>query len=108
MVIFALKIILFEYRKSGSENKRANFKELFNSTIKYIFPKDIVVVFFLLILYCLFLVFGLGFEISSTIFLIAAMTYLMRGHILKNVIYTGISMAFILVVFKTIFQVILP
>ena len=107
MVLFMLKIIFFEYRKTGSD-KKGDFKDLFNSTIKYIFPKDIAVVFFLLIGYCLLLVFGLGFEIASTIFLIVAMTYLMRGHVLKNVIYTGLSMAFILVVFKTIFQVILP
>ena len=108
MVIFMLKIILFEDRKSEPENKTSSFKELFNSTINYIFPKDIVVMFFLLILYCVLLAFGLGFEISSTIFLIIAMTYLMRGQVFKNVIYTGLSMAFILVVFKTIFQVILP
>ena len=108
IVIFMLKIILFEDRKIVNDNKKSNFRELFKSTYKYIFPKDIVVVLFFLILYCLLLVLGLGFEISSTIFLIVTMTYLMRGQILRNVIYTGLSMTFILVVFKTIFQVILP
>ncbi|WFA07874.1 tripartite tricarboxylate transporter TctB family protein [Tissierella sp. Yu-01] len=108
IVIFMIKIILFEDRSTGTGNKKGNFKELINSTLRYIFPKDIIVVFLFLILYCLLLVFGLGFEMSSTIFLIASMTYLMRGQILRNVIYTGLSMTFILVVFKTIFQVILP
>lgn len=108
IVIFMLKIILFEDREKGTDNKGSNFKELLDSILTYIFPKDIVVVLLFLIMYCLLLVFGLGFEMSSTIFLIVAMTYLMRGQIFKNVIYTGLSMTFILIVFKTIFQVILP
>lgn len=108
IVIFMLKIILFEDRENETDNKGSNFKELLDSILTFIFPKDIVVVFLFLIMYCLLLVFGLGFEISSTIFLIVAMTYLMRGQIFKNIIFTGLSMAFILIVFKTIFQVILP
>lgn len=108
IVIFMLKIILFEDRENETDNKGSNFKELLDSILTFIFPKDIVVVLLFLIMYCLLLVFGLGFEISSTIFLIVAMTYLMRGQIFKNIIFTGLSMAFILIVFKTIFQVILP
>ncbi len=108
IVIFMLEIILFEDRENETDNKGSNFKELLDSILTFIFPKDIVVVLLFLIMYCLLLVFGLGFEISSTIFLIVAMTYLMRGQIFKNIIFTGLSMAFILIVFKTIFQVILP
>jgi quinol-cytochrome oxidoreductase complex cytochrome b subunit len=108
VVIFMLKILIFENKKSDQVKKLYNLKDLVDSVVRYILHKDIVMVFLLLIVYCFMLVFGLGFEFSSTIFLITSMTYLMKGQIIKNAIYTGLAMAFILIVFKTIFQVILP
>ena len=106
IVIFMLKIIFIEERSNGKD--KVSFKDFLVEIKKYAFPKDIVMIFILLVLYCLLLVMGVGFEISSTLFLMVSMTYLMRGQTFKNVIYTGIIMIFILLVFRTIFQVILP
>ncbi len=108
MLIFTLKIILLEDRKTGSENESIDRKEQFISAVQYIFPKDILVMFVFTLIYCLLLILGLGFVISTILFLIASMTYLMRGQIVKNVIYTAILMVFILIVFQTVFKVILP
>lgn len=108
MLIFTLKIILLEDRKTGSENESIDRKEQFICAVQYIFPKDIVVMFVFTSIYCLLLISGFGFEISTILFLIASMTYLMGGQIVKNVIYTAILMVFILIVFQTVFKVILP
>lgn len=108
IVVFMLKIILIEDKNTGSESDNLPFKEKVKSAISFIFTRDIIMVFLMLLGYCTMLILGLGFEISTTLFLILSMTYLMGGQILKNGIYTAISMGFILIVFKTIFQVILP
>jgi len=108
IVVFMIKIILFENKKTGSESDGLTSKEKLNFAIKFIFTKDILIIFTLLISYCVSLVLGIGFEISTSLFLVIAMSYLMRGQYIKNIIYTSVCMAFILIVFKTIFQVILP
>lgn len=68
VVIFMLKILIFENKKSDQVKKLYNLKDLVDSVVRYILHKDIVIVFLLLIVYCFMLVFGLGFEFSSTIF----------------------------------------
>nr|WP_312579007.1 tripartite tricarboxylate transporter TctB family protein [Sedimentibacter sp.] len=108
IVFFMLKIILFEDRKSGSENDNLSFKEKVKLSVNHAFTKDVLIVFFMLVCYCLMLFLNLGFNISTTIFLFVSMCYLMGGKYIKNIIFTVAIMAFILILFKTIFQVILP
>lgn len=108
IVVFMLKVILIEDRKTGSENDNLSFKEKAKAVVNHAFTKDILIVFFMLVCYCIMLLFNLGFNISTTIFLFVSMCYLMGGKYVKNIIFTLIIMAFILILFKTIFQVILP
>ncbi len=108
IVFFMLKIILFEDRKTGSESDNLNFKEKVKSAVNHAFTKDILIIFFMLVCYCIMLLLNLGFNISTTIFLFVSMCYLMGGKYVKNIIFTVVIMAFILILFKTIFQVILP
>lgn len=108
IVICMIKIIFFEERSNKANASKISLKELLINIKNYVFPKDIVTIFIFMVVYCLLLVLGIGFEISSTLFLIISMTYLMRGQLLKNLIYTGIIMTLIFLVFSTIFQVILP
>ena len=46
--------------------------------------------------------------ISSPVFLWASMTYLERGNFVKNILFTAIVMAFVILVFKVGFHVVLP
>ena len=108
IVILMLKIILVEYRNNGTNKDKVSLIDSIISVKNYAFTKDIVFEFIFMVAYCILLILGLGFEISSSLFLLVSMTYLMRGQLLKNSIYTLITMAFILIVFKTVFQVILP
>lgn len=106
IVFFQAKIIFFELRKAS--NNDADEKQTWLMKIQQILPVDILVIFAALVVYCILLMFKVGFEVSTVVFLVFTMTYLMRGQLLKNLIYTAISMAFILVVFRWLFQVILP
>ena len=103
-----LKIITAEGKDKESENNRLSYGVKVKESFKYVFTKDIIVVFLLMLTYCVVLFMGLGFEISTTIFLFVAMSYLMGKQYMKSLLYTAVSMAFILLVFKTIFKVILP
>ena len=58
--------------------------------------------------YCVLLANGIPFIVSSPIFLWAAMTYLERGNFVKNILFTAIVMAFVILVFKVGFHVVLP
>ncbi len=98
IVILMLKIILVEYRNNGRDKEKVSLKDSIISVKNYVFTKDIVLEFIFMIVYCILLILGLGFEISSSLFLLVSMTYLMRGQLLKNSIYTLITMAFILIV----------
>ncbi len=108
IVILMLKIILVEYRNKGTNKEKVSLMDSITSVKNYVFTKDIVFQFIFVAAYCILLILGLGFEISSSLFLLVSMTYLMRGQLLKNSAYTLITMFFILIVFKTVFQVILP
>lgn len=108
IVLFMIKIIFFESNKTVSESENFVLEEKFKIVVKYVFTKDILVVLLMLIGYCLLLVLGIGFELATPIFLFISMSYLMNGKYLQSLIFTVVVMVFILIIFNTIFQVILP
>ncbi|WMJ76689.1 MULTISPECIES: tripartite tricarboxylate transporter TctB family protein [unclassified Sedimentibacter] len=108
IVLFMIKIIFFESNKTVSESENFVLKEKFKLAVEYIFTKDILLMLLMLIGYCLLLVLGVGFELVTPIFLFTSMSYLMNGKYLQSLIFTVVVMAFILIIFNTIFQVILP
>ena len=54
------------------------------------------------------LVLGINFYISTGLFLYATMCYLLRKDFLKNILWTALVMAFIVVVFRMLFGVVFP
>ena len=58
--------------------------------------------------YCIALNLKVGFYIATPVFLWVSMCYLMRKDYVKNILWTALCMAFILVVFRFIFSVMLP
>lgn len=85
----------------------ASFKERLRAIQAHVVPMDILVIFGLFIAYCGSLsVFK--FVVSTPVFLWCCMTYLARGNYLKNILYSGLTSAFIIIIFRYVFKVILP
>lgn len=109
IVILLLKIIIFEDREKTNEDQNINFRKKTKIALQFVFTKDIIVTSLFMIGYCIALYVGLGFKISTSLFLFITISYLMKDkQHLKNFLYTVICMAFVLLVFETVFSVILP
>ena len=107
IIIFSLVIIISD-RKKISETKGMSLGEKAWVTLRYILPKDVLVIVIFIVLYCIGLYLGIGFILGTSIFLLGSMTYLMKKNFVKNIFWTACSMIFIVVVFKYIFSVVLP
>ncbi|MCD8123784.1 MAG: tripartite tricarboxylate transporter TctB family protein [Lachnospiraceae bacterium] len=107
IVIFSVAIIITD-RKAPSENHGLPVGEIVKKTLGYMVPKDVLIMMAFILLYCVALYMGLGFYIATPIFLWGGMSYLMAKDYVKNILWTALCMAFILVVFRLIFSVVLP
>lgn len=70
--------------------------------------KDTVIFLALVIAYCAALGLGIPFLLSTPIFLLASMQYLMGGFLKGNIIYTALVTIGVYVIFVMIFHVSLP
>lgn len=104
LLIFSIWIL--GEKRSLSQSKM-EIKERLKALGNLIFTKDIVVVLILLIIYSVILEL-VGFTISTFLFLWIAISFLSSGKILRNLGVSILSVSIILLIFKTIFKVILP
>ncbi len=107
IVIFSLAILISD-RKKKTENTGLSFGEAAKKTVGYMFPLDVLVVFILIVLYCVGMQIGIGFVWMTPVFLWISMSYLMKKGYIKNILWTALCMAFILLVFSYLFSVVLP
>jgi len=107
IVLFSLAILIND-RKKTSETKGLPAGKKILTTLAYIFPKDILIMMGLILAYCTALYQGVGFIVSTSLFLWVGICYLLRKNYVKNVLWTACCMAFILVVFRYLFSVVLP
>lgn len=107
IMIFSGLIFVFDF-KMKSENSNAALSQKIIRSFSYMFPKDVLVMMILILLYCVALLFRLGFYSITPVFLWMSMCYLMQRHYAKNVIWTGLSLLFIFAVFSFAFKVVLP
>jgi len=97
----------FVGNQKAEKPKYASVREQLNAVRLHVAPKDIVVIFVFFIAYCFGLTI-LRFVVCTPLFLWACMSYLSGGKYLKNILYSGLTTAFILVIFRFVFKVILP
>jgi hypothetical protein len=107
IVIFSAMIFIFDYH-AESVNHGHPTGEKIKKSLSYIFQIDVLVIMGLILLYSISLKYDLGFYVVTPIFLWLSMSYLMRKHLLKNVLWTALSLLFIFVVFSFAFRVVLP
>jgi hypothetical protein len=107
ITVFALIIIVMNmFHKS--EISGLPFKSQAVAIVKHLFSLDVLIMLLIIVAYCVLMAFGVPFVVASPVFLWCAMTYLERSNYLKNIIFTVIVMAFVLLVFKVGFGVVLP
>ena len=84
------------------------FKERVIKTLKYALPADTLILLGMSVVYYVLLLLGVGFLISSAIFLMGSMCYMIPKSIVKNAIFTVILLAAIYLIFTVLFRVSLP
>lgn len=88
--------------KAGSPGKAARIG------FKFAFPTEVLAMLGFIVAYCVTLLLGMSFYIVTPLFLWGSMAYLMRKDYVKNILWTVLCMAFIILVFRMLFGVILP
>lgn len=78
------------------------------AVMEYLLPLNIVVALLAIAAYCVLLYFKVSFYIVTPIFLYGLMTFLAKGNYVKNILWTALVMAFLIVVFRMLFSVVLP
>ncbi len=108
MIMILSGFIFIKNLSHKSEISGIPMKEQASNIAHHLFSLDVVIMILIILAYCLLLVFNIPFEIASMIFLLGSMTYLQRGKFLKNILWSAIILAFVILVFNVGFGVVLP
>ena len=108
MITLLSVVIIITNMFHKSEIAGMPLKDKAVAVVKHLFSLDVLVMLAMIIVYCVLMANGVPFVIASPVFLWAAMTYLERGNYVKNILFTAIVMAFVILVFKVGFHVVLP
>lgn len=109
LMLIMSALMIFELKKydkatyTNGSNVSGKVKEL----IEYLFPGKILPVIILIVFYAIALP-RVGFIISTFLYLFLSMAMLKTKDIIKSLLASAVSVAFILIVFQFIFKVILP
>ncbi|MBQ3456399.1 MAG: tripartite tricarboxylate transporter TctB family protein [Synergistaceae bacterium] len=107
-VIMSLWTVIENFKLSTPLSKVKGMGEKIMKALAYALPLNVLIMLVLIVAYCVALVEGVSFYIATPAFLYISMCYLMRKDYVKNILWTGIVMAFIVVVFRLLFSVVFP
>lgn len=107
-VLMSLWTVIENFKLTTPLSKVKGMFTKIKMALAYALPLNVVIMLALIIAYCVALVEGVSFYIATPAFLYISMCYLMRKDFVKNIIWTGIVMAFIVLVFRLLFSVVFP
>lgn len=107
-VVLALSAVIENRKLTSPLSGLKAWKEKLWKGLQFALPMEVVVMLGAIAAYCVTLVAGLSFYISTPIFLFATMCYLTRKAFVKNLLWTALIMAFIVLVFRMLFGVVFP
>lgn len=107
-VIMALLTVIENFKLDTPLTGMSSLKEKLLAGLRYALPLDVVIMLAGILVYCVLLMIGISFYIATPLFLYGSMCYLMRKDYVKNILWTAIVMAFIVLVFRMLFSVIFP
>ncbi|MDT3843223.1 MAG: tripartite tricarboxylate transporter TctB family protein [Bacillota bacterium] len=106
--LMALLTVIENVKQSTPLSAKKNPAEKIRAAIGYALPANVLVVIGMILVYCGLLVQGISFYIATPLFLYGSMCYLTRKDYVKNILWTAIVMAFIILVFRMLFSVVFP
>ena len=107
-VITALLTVIENFRLKTPLSGMTGGRKKVLSGLQYALPRNVLVMLGMIVAYCVLLVLGISFYIATPLFLYGAMCYLIKKDFVKNILWTAIVMAFIILVFRLLFSVVFP
>ena len=107
-VIMALWTVIENFKLTTPLSKVQGITNKIIQAVKYALPLNVVIMLIAIVAYCAALILNVSFYIATPIFLYFSMCYLTRKDYVKNILWTAIVMAFIVVVFRLLFSVVFP
>lgn len=105
-VILALVTVIENARRSAPPSGGGG--DRLREALRRALPRNVAVMLGAVVLYCALLVLRVNFYIATPLFLYGAMCFLTRGSYAKNLLWTAVVMAFIVLVFRLLFGVVFP
>jgi hypothetical protein len=107
-VVLAFLTVLENFKLTSPLSALKDKKEKIKQGLAYALPIDVLVILAAVLVYCILLFVGVSFYIATPLFLYGSMCYLMKKDYLKNILWTALVMAFIVLVFRMLFGVVFP
>ena len=107
-VIMSLWTVIENFKLTTPLSKIQGMGEKIIKALAYALPLNVIIMLALIVAYCVALVEGISFYIATPAFLYISMCYLTRKDYVKNILWTAIVMAFIVLVFRVLFSVVFP
>lgn len=107
-VILALITVLENFKLTTPLSGVSGIGNKIVKALAYAFPLNVTIMLGAIVAYCVALVEGVSFYIATPVYLYFSMCYLTRKDFLKNIIWTALVMAFIILVFRMLFSVVFP
>ena len=107
-VLMSLWTVIENFRLTTPLSNVKGLSNKFIKAVQYAMPLNVLIMLVLIVAYCVALLEGVSFYIATPAFLYISMCYLTRKDFLKNIIWTAIVMAFIVLVFRVLFSVVFP
>ena len=107
-VILAAITVLENFKLTTPLSGVAGIGNKIVKALAYAFPLNVLIMLIAIVAYCWALVEGISFYIATPAFLYFSMCYLTRKDYVKNILWTALVMAFIILVFRMLFSVVFP
>ncbi|MBQ4432448.1 MAG: tripartite tricarboxylate transporter TctB family protein [Synergistaceae bacterium] len=107
-VIMSLWTVIENFKLTTPLSKVKGMGTKIIKALQYAFPLNVLIMLAAIVAYCVALLEGVSFYIATSVFLYFSMCYLMRKDFVKNILWTAIVMAFIVIVFRVLFSVVFP
>ncbi len=106
--LMALLTVIENFKLTTPLSGEPGGMEKIRKAFAYALPMNVVVMIGMILVYCGLLVAGISFYIATPLFLYGAMCFLTRKDYVKNILWTALVMAFIILVFRMLFSVVFP
>ena len=107
-VLMSLLAVIENFKLTTPLSSLSDMSKKLVTGLRYAMPFSVAVMLLGIVAYCVLLLVGISFYIATPLFLYGSMCFLMRKDYVKNILWTAIVMAFIILVFRMLFSVVFP